>query len=50
MDRLVKITNPKHQITNKFQLTKSKTAGNCVRHLEIGVWDLFGICNLVFGI
>ena len=38
------------QITNKFQLTNSKTLKNCFGYLEIGVWDLFGICNLVFGI
>jgi len=42
--------NYKSQAPNKFQLTNSKTLKNCFGYLEIGVWDFFGICNLVFGI
>jgi hypothetical protein len=49
------ITNYKHQITNKFQITISKsqmrsTANRLVRLRRIGHCDLFGICVLLFEI
>jgi hypothetical protein len=34
--------NPKHQISNKFQLANVETKS--VRSFEIGIWSLFGIC------
>jgi len=58
----VKAPNPKHQISNKFQLPKfqtksfypptQKTAGFArgAPLFEIGIWSLFGIWNLLFGI
>jgi hypothetical protein len=36
--------NPKHQIPNKSQSPKFKTKSLC--WFEIGIWSLFGICNL----
>jgi predicted nucleotidyltransferase len=49
------ITNYKHQISNKFQITISKSQirskTNClVRRRRIGHCDLFGICDLIFKI
>jgi hypothetical protein len=37
--------NPKHQISNKFQLPKFETKS--VWLLEIGIWSLFGILEFV---
>jgi hypothetical protein len=40
--------NSKHQITNKLQLPKFETKS--FWPFEIGIWSLFGIWNLRFGI
>jgi hypothetical protein len=36
--------NPKHHISNKFQLANIETKS--VRSFKIGIWSLFGIWNL----
>jgi len=43
----MEITNYKHQITNKFQIS------NKIKRQLFGIWnlghcDLFGICDLIF--
>jgi len=50
-----KITNPKHQITNKHKAPMTKTKkgnlkGFLFRTLEFRTWNLFGICDLELGI
>ncbi len=44
-----KITNPKHQITNKSQIPIFKDK-NRFGILNFGHCDLFDICDLLFGI
>jgi len=48
------ITNNKHQITNKFQITISKSQIRSKRQLfgilNFSHCDLFGICDLLFEI
>jgi hypothetical protein len=52
----VEAPNDKHQITNKFLcLPVGRKGPNSKRKIkgwsfEIEIWDLFGICNLIFGI
>jgi hypothetical protein len=38
--------NPKHHIPNKYQSSKSETKAFWL--FEIGIWSLFGICDLGF--
>jgi len=44
-----KNTNYKSQITNNFQWSKTQIP-NLFRSLNIEIWDLFGICALLFEI
>ena len=48
------MTNYKHQITNKFQISISKSQirskAKLLEILNFGHCDLFGICVLLFGI
>jgi hypothetical protein len=46
--RKIKAPNSKHQIPNKFQCSTFKTKLSW--SFEIGIWKLFGICNLEIGI
>jgi hypothetical protein len=47
----VKNPNPKIQIPNKSKAPNSKSGGfSTVAELEFGIWSLFGIWDLDFGI
>ena len=44
------ISNIKHQITNKFQISIFNDQNMPFRILNLGHWNLFEICILVLGI
>jgi len=47
---ILEIPKNKHQISNKLEAPITKFSNSSISLLTIGIWDLFVICHLGFGI